>query len=388
MSRVKLVLTSPIVESYRVARVLGALDKPDLREITTTLEFEEPPPVSESWSIGLIVGASGSGKTSVATSLYPGAFYPGGDWTDRAIVDEFGDRPFSEISSALNAIGFSTQTHWARPYATLSVGERYRCDLAKGLLESHGPVVVFDEFGSEVDLGTARALSIALRKEYDRGGFGVKLVALTNRRELAEYLEPDWILDAESGRLTRGRLRRGGLRVEVSGVEREVWKSFKEFHYLSGTLNSASRCYGAFLDGSFFCPGASCSVLVGFAAVLQSEGRRGRKRVHRLVVRPEVQGIGLGGAFLDALAELYFEQGYALEITTGHAEFAGRLKRSPLWTLTRVYPYGRVARHKGVASKGSFGRGIASFHYAKADNRREKTKKEFQDRSNVRLDKE
>ena len=66
---------------------------------------------------------------------------------------------------------------------------------------------------------------------------------------------------------------------------------------------------------------------VAFCALLPCEGRRGRRRVHRLVVRPEFQGLGIGGAFLDALGALERSRGFGLEIVVGTPFFVRRCGR-------------------------------------------------------------
>ncbi|MBQ3821731.1 MAG: hypothetical protein II807_01650, partial [Thermoguttaceae bacterium] len=126
-------------------------------------------------------------------------------------------------------------------------------------------------------------------------------------------------------------------------------------------LNRASRCYAASARPAQ--GDAPADRLAAFAAVMQSEGRADRRRVHRLVVRPEYQGIGIGSAFLDALGELNWRDGKRLEIVTGFAPFARRLARSPRWRAVQVCPHGRTQRHKGIEERGSFGRATASFLY-------------------------
>lgn len=352
MTRKRVVLSSPIADSFRVAKVLGAVDKPNLRDVETTLEFDEPPGVGEDWSIGLIVGPSGSGKSTIARLCY-GLGEPFAWSEDRAVLDNFGPRPFDELAAALAAVGFATQTHWLRPYRTLSAGERFRCDLCKTLLDAPGPVAVVDEYTSVVDRTIAKNASIALRKAFDRNAFNKKFVAASCHRDVQEWLEPDWTLDAQTGVLTRGRLRRPAINVDVIDAPKSLWKDFAPFHYLTGGLNRSAYCFAALIDGE----------PIAFAAIMQSEGRRGHKRVHRLVVKPEYQGLGVGGGLLDALGSLERDRGNVLEIVTGSICLIRRLDRSPLWRFVRAYPHGRTQRHKGKEAKGSFGRAIVSFEF-------------------------
>ena len=89
------------------------------------------------WRIGLIVGPSGSGKSTIARRLFGDRLYENAPWPeDRAVVDCLGDRPIKEIIGLLTAVGFSSPPNWVKPYRVLSNGERFRCDLARALLEA------------------------------------------------------------------------------------------------------------------------------------------------------------------------------------------------------------------------------------------------------------
>lgn len=50
---------------------------------------------------------------------------------------------------------------------------------------------------------------------------------------------------------------------------------------------------------------------------------------------PEYQGIGIGKKFLDIIANIYFEQGYDVKITTSAKNLIFGLTSSNKWTLTR-----------------------------------------------------
>lgn len=372
MSRRSITLTCRAANSYRVERVLSAMDKTAEEAVRTTIEFDEPPSLDEPWLVGAIVGTSGSGKTTAARTCFPNAIWEPPTWDERAIVDNLAADSFEEASSALVSVGMNAQTRWLRPYSALSQGERFRCDLAQALLTTRGEPTVVDEYAATVDRATRTAASIALRKALDSGRFRKRVVAIAHEWDEVRYLEPDWTLDMRTGTLTRGRLRRGPIRLEARECQRVLWDRFKTFHYLTGSLNRASRCFACVVERFGADDGTDAGTeddpreptIAAFAAILQSEGRRGRKRVHRLVVLPEFQGIGIGGAFLDSLGKLCADSGQTLEIVTGAAAFVRRLERSSLWKRTRVYPHGRTQRHKGgQEERGSFGRAIVSFVY-------------------------
>ncbi len=354
-------LKSRIARSYRVDRTLGALDIPLDDVLKTTIEYDAPPTVEEPWRVGLILGPSGSGKTAIARKHYGAGLYPGFDWSaERAIVDQFDARSFDELVAACASVGLGSLPSLARPYATLSGGERFRCDVVKALLDfgAERDVVAIDEFTSLLDRNAARAGAIALRNAFDRNVFGkTRLVAITCHADVETWLEPDWTLDMTTGRLRRGRLRRPELQFRLYEGGRRFWPLFRRDHYLNGALNRASRVFIATSreDGR--------ERPVAFIAIMQLEGWRGVKRVHRLVVRPEYQGIGLGGALLSAIAQRVAREGATLRIISGNLFFLRKLARSKNWRLVASYPHGKTQRRKGRPEPGSFGRALASFEW-------------------------
>ena len=79
--------------------------------------------------------------------------------------------------------------------------------------------------------------------------------------------------------------------------------------------------------------------LVSVCSVLQMPMQKGKKRVHRLVVLPDYQGIGVGTKFLTEVAKLVVDE-YLCEflITTSTPALVGALKNNEHWVLAR---YGR-----------------------------------------------
>lgn len=68
--------------------------------------------------------------------------------------------------------------------------------------------------------------------------------------------------------------------------------------------------------------------------------QKGRKRVHRLVVLPDYQGIGIGTTFIKEIAKIINQRGYELNLTTTTPALVGALRKDPEWILAR---YGRAA---------------------------------------------
>jgi GNAT superfamily N-acetyltransferase len=77
-----------------------------------------------------------------------------------------------------------------------------------------------------------------------------------------------------------------------------MWKMFRQYHYLSGTLGAGVRCYTAVYQDK----------PIAFIAVACVRMKAKYYRVSRLVVLPDYQGIGVGKRLLNFIAELYSSQ--------------------------------------------------------------------------------
>lgn len=132
--------------SYRAARVKSLFNVDSGADVYIDAEL---PLTAQPWQIGVIVGPSGTGKTSIGRRL--GALYAPAWPRDRPIVDTIApDGSFDDVTAALASVGLGTVPAWLRPYAALSNGEQFRANLARVICEAP-PLVVIDEFSSVVD---------------------------------------------------------------------------------------------------------------------------------------------------------------------------------------------------------------------------------------------
>lgn len=113
----------------------------------------------------------------------------------------------------------------------------------------------------------------------------------------------------------------------IRKCSRDEWAKFRRYHYLNGDLPSAAICYGVYDQNS----------IVAFMAVLhQPHGINKKiKRVCRLVVLPDYQGVGIATRFLNAIARMYVKEGYDFSIVTSAKNLIYALNKSPEWLLQR-----------------------------------------------------
>jgi ABC-type transport system involved in cytochrome bd biosynthesis fused ATPase/permease subunit len=118
---------------------------------------------NKDWKIGVIVGNSGTGKSSIANELFKNYFVKH-NFDDRSIIDNMPiNKSTEQITSIFNSVGFGTVWSWLKPYNVLSTGEKMRVDLAYDLL-SDNEIIIFDEFSSVVDRTIAKTSSFAINK--------------------------------------------------------------------------------------------------------------------------------------------------------------------------------------------------------------------------------
>lgn len=366
MPRLDVVVSCPVYDSFRVRQVAGMFDVPPRDELREEFSVEVPD-LNDAWQVGLIVGPSGSGKSTIAGQLFGDDVYTGGDWpTDRAVIDGFGDVPLRQVTSLLTAVGFSSPPSWLKPHRVLSGGEQFRCDLAKALsrgtadkqdTDNHNsdgrqPIVAFDEFTSVVDRNVARVGSAAVAASIRGDRVACRFVAITCHYDVAEWLEPDWTLDMATGLIDRRRLRRPQLRLDIFRCQPRAWELFKKHHYLTANLNPSAMCYLAMW----------AELPVAFCATLPLRGRRGKRRISRLVTLPDFQGIGIGMKVAAAVAEIHHREGKITRITASHPSVIGHCRKSRRWRCTNVKKVGR-GDSGSRAQGGSQGRAVVSFEY-------------------------
>lgn len=361
MPTVDAVVECPVRDSFRVQQVAGLFDV-SVGEKVRHHFWVEVPGLSDPWQIGAIVGPSGSGKTTVARSAFGQFFYEPAAWPEgHAVIDGFGDLPIKKVTHALTAVGFSTPPSWVKPYAVLSTGEKFRCDLARALL-SDNEAVVFDEFTSVVDRTVAKIAAAAVGGAIRKGHLAKRFVAVSCHYDILQWLQPQWVVDMATCRLSRRRLWRPDIDLEVFRCRNATWELFAPHHYLSAELHHSAECYLATWSGR----------PVAFVAVLPMTGKRNYRRISRIVVLPDFQGVGIGSRVLDGVCDLYHRRRQKMGITTGHPGMIRHLCRSPRWRLGKHYPLGNVGKHRGFRKaaprdRGSLGRCVVAFRYCSRD---------------------
>ena len=350
----KFVVKSKINHSFRTEKVKGMFDV-DMDEVSK--EFNVNIPIeNKDWNVGLIVGASGTGKTTIAKNVLKDfKLFQGYEWSNKAVVDDFPEHlSAKDITEALSKVGFSSPPDWLKPFKVLSNGQKMRAELARVILEEDEPIL-YDEFTSVVDRQVAQIGSSAIQKFIRK--MDKQFVAVTCHYDIEEWLEPDWVYDVNKHQFYWGSARRPQIQVDIRKAQQSEWQEFKEFHYLSHEHNNSAHKYIAEIGGQ---PVAWCSVIH-----FPHPKVKKMKRVHRIVVKPDYQGIGVGGKFMSEIAKMYKKNGFRFSLVTSSPSFIHGLKSSKNWVMTRKPSRLKDTGKKGVlAGSTSDARLTASFEYA------------------------
>lgn len=278
-----------------------------------------PDDLPAQWGIGVIVGASGTGKSTLLESFGEVENPQWSDWL--SIASHFDSA--ADASDRLAAAGLMSIPEWCKPYNVLSTGQKFRADLARSI--KNGAVI--DEFTSVVDRNVAMAASTALAR-YVRNNGVSNIVVATCHRDILDYLEPSWIIDTDRGMYApnQGHFQRPNLDLTIYPADRRVWDYFAPYHYLSDSHNKSARAYMAVWEGQ----------LVGFNSVISfpSGTVKNAYRGHRLVVHPDFQGFGFGHRISEAVAQHYLDNGCRYFAKTAHPRLGGYRDQSPLWKPT------------------------------------------------------
>lgn len=308
-------------KSFRVASIIG---KFDLQSEEVKEQFIGNFDIPEQWNIGLIVGKSGTGKTTIAKELFQNAYVTDYIYKADCILDDMPeDCSVEQITSMFNSVGFSSPPSWLKPYSALSNGQKMRVDLAHSLLLNK-ELIVFDEFTSVVDRQVAQIGSFAVQKAIRKQN--KKFIAVTCHHDVEDWLLPDWVFNTDTmtfHSFEGQKKNRPEIKFEIfNTTDKTIWKMFAKHHYLSHSHNNAASVYIATINEQ----------IAGFLSVLPQPGKVKRlKRVHRLVILPDYQGAGIGVKFLNEIGYIYKKEKWRFIINTTSPSLIYSLKNNKFW---------------------------------------------------------
>lgn len=187
-----IVKKTKINDSFRTKKIKSDFD---YKQNETENIFHGTIETPKKWNIGCILGASGTGKSTIARTKFSKYYINGFEYDNNSVLDNMNEQcTVEEITKMFYRVGFGSVPEWFKPYSCLSTGEKMRVDVARALLQNDK--VVYDEFTSVVDRTVAKNLCIALNKYLKQSD--KQFIAVSCHKDIIEYLQPDWIFDTDT----------------------------------------------------------------------------------------------------------------------------------------------------------------------------------------------
>jgi len=278
------------------------------------------------WNIGVIYGGSGTGKTTLLKQF--GQITKSNFDGKKALISNFDWLDPKSATFLLTAMGLGSVPTWLRPFHTLSNGEQYRAELAYKVAKAkEGDCVLIDEYTSVVDRDVAKSMSNALQKYIRREN--KKIILASCHFDIMEWLNPDWTYSPTIGRVERHaclRRTRPDINVQIFRCRYETWKLFKQHHYLTEELNKCAETFLVEMNGQY----------IGFFGILPFPGVGDPKtrRLSRMVILPDFQGLGIGTKVFNYLCSLYMAEGHQMYVRTVSPGLGKFMEKNENWEAT------------------------------------------------------
>ena len=315
-------------KSFRVASVMGTFD---LQDNQIQEHFVGNIDLNDDWQIGLIVGNSGTGKTTIVKELFHDAYVTKFEYKSESVLDDMPkNKSVEEITRTFSSVGFASVPSWLKSYEVLSNGEKMRVDLARAILEDND-FFVFDEFTSVVDRNVAKIGSFAMQKAIRRTK--KKFIAVTCHFDVEDWLLPDWVFDTNSMTFRKSDGQKKNkpeceLRIYETKAKDYYWRIFGKHHYLSHSHNNAARVFIATLNGDL----CAFESILPFPHPVKKNFWKG----HRSIVLPDFQGLGITMVMTRFICKLLKSEGKGYITTSSHPTYIHILKKCKDFRCTRI----------------------------------------------------
>jgi ABC-type ATPase involved in cell division/predicted acetyltransferase len=337
-------LSSKIINDKYTEYVFDSFDIQNQLETSVSIPINLSEIQDFDWNVGVILGGSGSGKTTILKNL--GEIKSANFDNNKSLISNFDWLDPKDATFLLTSMGLSSVPTWLRPYNLLSNGEQYRANLAYLVSSSKdGDIILIDEFTSVVDRDVAKAMSFALQKYIRK--LNKKIILASCHFDIIDWLMPDWSYSPlNGGGIVRADCRRQSkpkITLQINRVESEAWNYFKKHHYLTEKVN----------DSCIFLLFEWNEKPVGIVAII-NQPRNGCPNgfaISRIVILPDFQGMGMGVKLCEFACGIIKNQGGVIYIKTINPALGIYFNNSNLWRGTALNGKERTVNDKSAKNR-------------------------------------
>lgn len=337
----KIAMETSIINDDYTKYIYETFDIQNTEKTTVQIEYELKNLDGMDWNIGVIIGNSGSGKTSVLKQI--GEIKTVTFDEQKPLISNFAPLAPNQVTNILTAVGLSSVPTWLRPFKYLSNGEQYRATIAYLIaFAKEKEIILIDEFTSLVDRDVAKAMSYALQKYARREN--KRIILASCHFDILEWIMPDWICNLQNGGAFElcEYLRRGRPQIELQAYRatHDSWEIFKKHHYLTELNNKAFAHYLFSWNGKI--------IGINIVYPMPSGTLQNAYRSSRLVVLPDFQGLGIGYNISKFMGSIYKSAGKRYYTKTVHPALGNKRNASSEWRPTP--DNGKVRTERNIKS--------------------------------------
>lgn len=312
-------------KDYYIKRATSSVDLDINKKLTHKINIKAD--LESDYNIGLIIGNSGSGKTTFVNKHFENIFKNDNYDENECVIKQFPENmEYDERVNLLTSIGLSSVTEWIKPIKILSNGEKARIEIALRL--SYNNIIGIDEYTSTVDRVVAKIMSYAIQKYVRKNN--KKIICCSVHFDIIEWLNPDWIINMNDQKfIDRRRLwhdykKKEKLEFKIKECSGKEWKNFSKYHYLSDKMPGGKNyCYGLYLKDKR---------QIGFQCFTNYNPKIPKMyHSNRTVILPEYSGIGLGIILINETSKIMKKNKFDVRAKFSNYAIYKSMLKSNLW---------------------------------------------------------